>query len=120
MVRFVRVAADERAATTFALLAERFEVLGGAPRVELADRMGCCSRGGVVAGQVVPTPDYLRFATHYGFGRISARRMIGIEGIVEHLVGYAKRDLLVPQALFADLGAATRPRGCGVVRSTPW
>jgi hypothetical protein len=38
--------------------------------------------------------------------------MIGTEGIVEHLVSYAKRNLLLPQARFADLGAATRPPGC--------
>jgi hypothetical protein len=30
----------------------------------LADRMGCL-KGGVVANVVVPTPDYVRFATHY-------------------------------------------------------
>lgn len=65
-VRFVRLAADERAETTFALLAECFETLGGVPKVVLADRMGCL-KGGVVAGRVVPTPDYVRFATHYGF-----------------------------------------------------
>jgi len=39
--RFVRFAADERAATTLALLAECFEVLGGVPGRVLADRMGC-------------------------------------------------------------------------------
>ena len=40
-VRFVRFAADEKAATTLAMLAECFEVLGGVPKVVLADRMGC-------------------------------------------------------------------------------
>ena len=30
----------------------------------LADRMGCL-KGGVVANVVVPTPDYVRFATDY-------------------------------------------------------
>lgn len=39
-VRFVRFAADEKAATTFAMLAECFEQLGGVPGVVLADRMG--------------------------------------------------------------------------------
>ena len=39
--RFVRFAADEKAATTFALLAECFETLGGVPTTVLADRMGC-------------------------------------------------------------------------------
>jgi hypothetical protein len=59
-------ARDETAATTFALLAECFETLGGVPAKVLADRMGCL-KGGVVAGVVIPTPDYVRFATHYGF-----------------------------------------------------
>ena len=62
--RFVRFAADERAETTFALLAECFEVLGGVPGKVLADRMGCL-KGGVVANVVVPTPEYVRFAGHY-------------------------------------------------------
>jgi len=64
--RFVRFAADERAETTLALLAECFEVLGGVPGKVLADRMGCL-KGGVVANVVVPTAEYVRFAAHYGF-----------------------------------------------------
>ena len=59
--RFVRFAADERAATTLALLAECFEVLGGVPGKVLADRMGCL-KGAVVANVVVPTAEYVRFA----------------------------------------------------------
>jgi hypothetical protein len=51
-----------RAATTIGLLAECFETLGGVPKIVLADRMGCL-KGGVVANLVVPTPDYVRFAT---------------------------------------------------------
>ena len=62
--RFVRFAADERAETTLALLAECFEVLGGVPGKVLADRMGCL-KGGVVANVVVPTAEYVRFAAHY-------------------------------------------------------
>ena len=62
-VRFVRFAADERAQTTMAMLAECFAVLGGVPKVVLADRMACL-KGGVVADVVIPTPDYVRFATH--------------------------------------------------------
>ena len=65
-VRFVRFADNERADTTLALLAECFAALGGVPKVVLADRMGCL-KGGVVADVVVPTPDYVRFATHYRF-----------------------------------------------------
>ena len=53
------------------LLAECFELLGGAPKVVLADRMGCL-KGGVVANVVANTPDYVRFATHFGFRRTSA------------------------------------------------
>ena len=100
--RFVRFAADEKAATTFALLAECFETLGGVPKMVLADRMGCL-KSGVVANVVVPTPDYVRFATHYGF-RPDFCEAADPEskGMVEHLVGYAKRDLMVPQQPFDD------------------
>jgi transposase len=104
--RFVRFATDERAEATLALLAECFEELGGVPGVVLADRMACL-KGGVVANKVVPTPAYVRFATHYGF-RPDFCEAADPEskGIVEHLVGYAKRDLLVPQAPFAHMTAA--------------
>jgi hypothetical protein len=97
--RFVRFAVDERAATTLGMLADCFEVLGGVPRTVLADRMGCL-KGGVVANVVVPTPDYVRFATHYGF-RPDFCEAADPEskGMVEALVGYAKRDLIVPQDL---------------------
>ena len=109
--RFVRFAADERAATTLALLAECFEVLGGVPGKVLADRMGCL-KGGVVANVVVPTAEYVRFAGHYGF-RPDFCEAADPEskGIVEHLVGYAKRDLMVPQAPFAGLAAANAAAG---------
>jgi transposase len=106
-VRFVRFAADEKAATTLALLAECFEALGGVPRTVLADRMGCL-KAGVVANVVVPTAEYVRFATHYGF-RPDFCEAADPEskGIVEHLVGYAKRDLIVPAGPdVADLPAA--------------
>jgi hypothetical protein len=106
-VRFVRFAADERAATTLAMLAECFEVLGGVPGKVLADRMGCL-KGGVVAGVVVPAPEYLRFAAHYGFRPdFCEANDPQSKGIVENLVGYAKRDLMVPQAPFGDLAAAS-------------
>ena len=107
--RFVRFAADEKAATTLGLLAECFEVLGGVPATVLADRMGCL-KAGVVANVVVPAAEYVRFATHYGFrpdfcegGDPESK------GIVEHLVGYAKRDLIVPaEPDVADLAAANQ------------
>ena len=97
--RFVRFAADERSETTLAMLAECFEVLGGVPKVVLADRMGCL-KAGTVANVVVPTPAYVRFASHYRFrpdfcegGDPESK------GIVENLVGYAKADLMIPADL---------------------
>ena len=113
--RFVRFAADERAETTLAMLAECFEVLGGVPGKVLADRMGCL-KGGVVANVVVPAPEYLRFAAHYGFRPdFCEADDPESKGIVENLVGYAKSDLMVPQAPFGDLAAANAA-GRGVVR----
>jgi hypothetical protein len=110
-VRFVRFAADERAETTLALLAECFDTLGGVPGVVLADRMGCL-KGGVVANKVVPTGEYVRFAAHHGF-RPDFCEAADPEskGIVENLVGYAKTDLMIPGAdgsggEFPDLRAA--------------
>jgi transposase len=104
--RFVRFAADERAGTTLALLAECFEVLGGVPGKVLADRMGCL-KGAVVANVVVPTGQYVRFAGHYRF-RPDFCEAADPEskGIVENLVGYAKADLMIPQGPFGDLAAA--------------
>jgi transposase len=105
--RFVRFAADEKAATTLRLLAECFDLLGGVPKAVLADRMGCL-KAGVVANVVVPAADYVRFATHYGF-RPDFCEAADPEskGIVKHLVGYAKRDLIVPgEPDVSDLAAA--------------
>jgi len=94
-VRFVRFADNERAQTTLAMLAECFQSLGGVAKVVLADRMGCL-KGGVVADVVVPTPDYVRFATHYRFRPdFCHARDPESKGIVENLVGYAKRDLMI-------------------------
>jgi len=94
-VRFVRFAADERAETTMRMLAECFTELGGVPKVVLADRMGCL-KGGVVADVVIPTPDYVRFATHFRFRPdFCHAKDPESKGIVENLVGYAKRDLMV-------------------------
>jgi transposase len=98
-VRFVRFADNERAPTTLALLAECFETLGGVPKTVLADRMGCL-KAGVVANLVVPVADYVRFATHYGFRPdFCQANDPESKGIVENLVGYAKRDLIVPEQL---------------------
>jgi len=107
--RFVRFAADQTRATTLALLAECFEELGGVPAVVLSDRMGCLKTG-IVANVVVPHPDYVRFATHYGF-RPDYCEAADPEskGVVEALVGYTQRDLVVPAlaaGAWADLATA--------------
>ena len=104
--RFIRFAEREDQATTLRLLAECFETLGGVPAVVLADRMGCL-KGGVVANVVVPAPGYVRFATHHGF-RPDFCEAADPEskGVVEHLVGYAKTDLVVPGAPWAGVAAA--------------
>ena len=105
-VRFVRVAAREDQATTLRLLAECFETLGGVPAVVLADRMGCL-KGGVVANVVVPAPGYVAFAAHYGF-RPDFCEAADPEskGVVEHLVGYAKHDLLIPSDGWSSIDEA--------------
>jgi transposase len=100
--RFVRFAADQQQATTLGLLAECFETLGGVSKVVLADRMGCL-KGAVVANVVVPAPDYVRLAAHYRFRPdFCSAADPESKGIVEHLVGYAKDDLLVPLELADD------------------
>jgi transposase len=103
--RFVRFARDEKAAATLEMLARCFEALGGTPKVVLADRMGCL-KGGVVANIVVPSPAYVRFASHYCFRPdFCEGHDPESKGIVENLVGYAKSDLVVPQDL-ADVDLA--------------
>jgi hypothetical protein len=62
----------------------------------LADRTACL-KGGVVADVVVPTPDYVRLASHYGFAPDFCHAQDPeSKGIVEDLVGYAQCDLFVP------------------------
>jgi hypothetical protein len=120
-VRFVRFADNERAETTLGMLAECFEILGGVPKAVLADRMGCL-KGGVVANKVIPTADYVRFATHYSFRPdFCEARDPESKGIVENLVGYAKRDLIVPHAPFADLTVANLAarQWCAEVNTVP-
>ncbi len=104
--RFVRFASREDQPTTLRFLAECFETLGGVPALVLADRMGCL-KGGVVANVVVPAPGYVAFAGHYGF-RPDFCEAADPEskGIVEHLVGYAKRDLVIPAAGWPSIEAA--------------
>lgn len=94
--RFVRFASNQRRETTLRLLAECFEEMGGVPAVVLADRMGCL-KAGTVANVVVPHPEYVRFAAHFGF-RPDFCEAADPEskGVVENLVGYAKSDLVIP------------------------
>lgn len=94
--RFVRVTRDQKADTTMRLLVECFEMMGGAPKVVLTDRMGCL-KGGVVANVMIPTPDFVRFATHFGF-RPDFCEAADPEskGVIEAVCGYAQRDLIVP------------------------
>lgn len=94
--RFVRFATDQRASTTLAMIAEAFAAIGGVPARVLADRMACL-KGGVVANVVIPTPDYVRLAAHYGFAPdFCHANDPQSKGIVENLCGYAQRDLAVP------------------------
>lgn len=107
--RLVRFADNETRATTLGLLAECFEELGAVPAVVLSDRMGCL-KNGVVANVVVPHPDYVRFAAHFGFrpdfcegGDPESK------GVVEHLAGYVQTDLVVPAGGFGGkVDAANR------------
>lgn len=94
--RFVRFATNQTRETTLRLLAECLEELGGVPAVVLADRMACL-KAGVVANVVVPHPEYLRFAAHYGF-RPDFCEAADPEskGVVENLVRYADYDLAIP------------------------
>ncbi len=105
--RFVAFATDERSTTTLALIAEALAAAGGVPAKVLADRMACL-KGGVVANVVVPTPDYVRLASHYGFAPDFCHAQDPqSKGIVENLVGYAQRDLVVP--LLTESGIDGRP-----------
>ena len=107
--RFVRFASNETRETTLGLLAECFEELGAVAAVVLSDRMACL-RNGVVANIVVPHPDYVRFAAHYGFRPdFCEGHDPESKGVVENLVGYAQRDLVVPEDNFeGNIAAGNR------------
>ena len=115
--RFVYFTDNLGAEATMGALAECFETIGGVPKTALTDRMGCL-KGGTVAGLVIPTPAYVRFATHYRFHPDFCEGADPeSKGLVENLVGYVKSDLMIPEALtVADLVPPT-PRGsCGAKR----
>src|SRR5262249_40515057 len=104
--RFVRFGADQKASTTLALIAEALAAVGGVPARVLADRMACL-KGGVGANVVVPTPDYVRLAAHYGFAPdFCHANDPQSKGIVENLCGYAQRDLAVPLLTQAAIDGA--------------
>ena len=105
--RFVYFADNLGAETTMAALAQCMETIGGVPKTLLTDRMGCL-KGGTVAGLVIPTPDYVRFVTHYGTRPDFCQGADPeSKGIVENLVGYVKSDLMIPEELsVADLAHA--------------
>lgn len=118
--RFVAFATDERAGTTLALIAEALAAIGGVPAKILADRMGCL-KGAVVANVVVPTPDYVRLATHYGFRPdFCHAHDPESKGIVEHLVGYAQRDLVVPLLTDADVSGQAVDLAAANAAATTW
>ena len=117
--RFVRFAADRGRETVLALLAECFECIGGVPSVVLADRMaGLRARRWPTSS--VPHPDYVRFATRYGF-RPDFCEAADPEskGMVENLVGYAQSDLLLGPWPFTAPGRQRGRRDPGAPRSTP-
>ena len=125
--RFVRIATDQKASTTLALIAEALAAIGGVPARVLADRMACL-KGGVVANVVVPTPEYVRLAGHYGFSPdFCHANDPQSKGVVENLCGYAQRDLAVPlltqaavDGVTVDIGRPTPLLWRGAPRSTPW
>jgi len=61
-VHCVAIAADQRASTMSAPIAETLAATGGVPARVLADPMACL-KGGVVANVVIPTADYVRLAS---------------------------------------------------------
>jgi transposase len=106
-VRFVTFSDNLGAEATMTALAECFEYIGGVPKTALTDRMGCL-KGGTVAGLVIPTPAYVRFATHYRFRPDFCEGADPeSKGLSENLVGYVKSDLMIPEQLsVSDLATA--------------
>ena len=118
--RFVRFATDQKASTTLALVAQALAAIGGVPARVLADRMGCL-KGGVVANVVVPTQDYVRFASHYGFAPDFCHASDPqSKGIVENLCGYAQDDLAVPVLTEAAVTGEQVDLRTLNVRATAW
>jgi transposase len=112
-VRFVYFADNLGAESTMTALARCFEYLGAVPRTALTDRMGCL-KGGTVAGLVIPTPAYVRFANHYGFRPDFCEGADPeSKGLVENLVGYVKPDLMIPEELSVSDLVGANAKGLG-------
>lgn len=95
-IRFVRVVRGQTASATLAMLAAYFDQIGRVPAKVLTDRMGCL-RCGTVAGVMIPTPDFVMFATHHRSSPNSCHPADPeSKDIVENLVGYARGDLVLP------------------------
>jgi transposase len=110
-VRFVYFADNLGADATMTALAECFEYIGGVPKTALTDRMGCL-KGGTVAGLVIPTPAYVRFATHYRFQPDFCEGADPeSKGLAENLVGYVKSDLMIPEELSVGELATANSKG---------
>jgi len=109
--RFVFFADNQRSETTLTALAACFEAMGGVPKTVLSDRMGCL-KGATVANVVVPTADYVRFATHYSFRPdFCEGQDPESKGLVENLVGYVKSDLMIPEELTVAALATANEKG---------
>ena len=66
-----------------------------------------CLRAGTVANVVVPHPDYVHLAAHYGFRPdFCEARDPESKGVVEALVGYAQTDFVLPSGGWDNLAAA--------------
>jgi len=110
-VRFVFFTDNLGADATMNALAECFEYIGGVPKTALTDRMGCL-KGGTVAGLVIPTPAYVRFAVHYRFQPDFCEGADPeSKGLVENLVGYVKSDLMIPEELTVTELATANAKG---------
>ena len=83
--------------------------------VKAGSGFGRAMKAGVVANVVVPTPDYVRFATHYRFRPDFCHAQDPeSKGIVENLVGYAKDGvpIVVERVhVVGEVGDNARDRG---------
>lgn len=83
---------------------------------EVGSYMGCL-KGGTVANVVVPTADYVRFATHYRFRPdFSEGADPESKGLVENLVGYVKSDPHGPPGAVGRRSRGGQRRWRNVVR----